>query len=453
MLQGAALGVELLHQDEQVHVVGPPGLDPQVRLGVADHDGLAVEADGEGRQRRIGLGAVLRRRRVGRRLRDQGAGDAVEVILGVGDRVGREGLGGQVQPVAALEVVQGVADARRGLPPVVLALQIVVEEAAQVLDVGVVIVVRPFLDVVDAQPLLLRAHAAPSAEGAGRVQGVGVAGDDVGRDGDLLESGDLVFPERAHQRVALGLERVVLAQVLARIGAPQPLREAEVGHAAAHDQVPVDVAEALLRIDGGEVGRLLGCGEPLRVGEVGGAAHPDLAAAPVLDGQPLDQVVAVLPLLTPEHGAVAVGVGDAAGIGVADGVAVRAPVGGVGPFELLQARQAAGLHAEHGEEAHSGGRTALALAVRAPGHQDGRALDARRAQDIHIDGHPVAHRDRDILLEHDVYRQRAEHRTVLVTGRQCLDAGREGGGEAVLRTARIGIGRDEDLFDGAHGGS
>ena len=78
----------------------------------------------------------------------------VEVVLRRGDLLGGKLIRGDVDLVATLEVEHRVANAGRLLPTVVLVLEEAVEEAAQILDVRLVVVVGPFLGVVDAQPLL-----------------------------------------------------------------------------------------------------------------------------------------------------------------------------------------------------------------------------------------------------------------------------------------------------------
>lgn len=68
-----------------------------------------------------------------------------------------------------------VADSRRLLPSVVFILQEMIEEPTQVLSVRFVVIVRPFLAVVDSQPLLLGDYSVPRAECPRSVQGVRVS--------------------------------------------------------------------------------------------------------------------------------------------------------------------------------------------------------------------------------------------------------------------------------------
>jgi len=177
-----------------------------------------------------------------------------------------------------------------------------------------------------------------------------------------------------------------------------------------HHQVAVDVADALPRIDRGQVRGLLGCGEPLGYGQVGSAAHADLAGAPLLLGEPLDEVVAVAALLAVPQDAVAVGVGHAADVGVADRVSLGTPVRRVGAFEFLQARDQLVVQPDDGEDAEHAGRGALALAVGAPRHDDGNLLRPCGTEDVDVDGDAVAQGDRRVLLEHDVDGQAAKWR-------------------------------------------
>ncbi len=51
LLKRRALAIQLLDEDEQVHVVGAVCMHPQSRLGVADHRGFFADADHDGSQR------------------------------------------------------------------------------------------------------------------------------------------------------------------------------------------------------------------------------------------------------------------------------------------------------------------------------------------------------------------------------------------------------------------
>lgn len=357
-----------------------------------------------------------------------------------------------VHPVAALQIEEGVAHAWRLLPPVVLALEEVVEEPAQVLHVRLVVVVGPFLAVVDAQPLLRGLHAPPGTEGPCGVQCVGVARDDVRGHVDPVEERDLVLPQVVHQRVAVGLrEDVLLLAVAVEAVVLKLAGEAGVGDAAAHHQVAVDIADAFPRVDRRQVRRLFGRGEPLGDREVGRATHGDLARAPVLDAEPLDEVVAVAPLLPVPYDAVALAVGDAPDVRVADRVALRAPVRGVRALELLQARDDPVVEPDHAEDAHHAGGRALALPVRAPRHDDRHPLCAGGTEYIDVDRDAVAQCDRHVLVEHDVEGERLERRGDLKARLQCSGTGLVAAQYSVPATRLQWLRGREYLLDITHG--
>ncbi|MNL43199.1 hypothetical protein D3C87_1657040 [compost metagenome] len=177
--------------------------------------------------------------------------------------------------------MHGITHARCGFPVVSLAFEVTVEETTQVIDVRFVVVIRPLLSIVDAQPFVLRSNSSPTAEGAGGVQCVGIAGDNVRRHIDAREVGDFVLPQLVHQRVARCFSEDVFFVVLAEETAVlQQTGESEIGHATAQHKVAVHVTDAFPRVDGFQCSRLLGSGKPLRNGQVRGAAHADIAAAP-----------------------------------------------------------------------------------------------------------------------------------------------------------------------------
>ena len=111
---------------------------------------------------RIGFRVVCRRHVLRGRLGAQRARAAFEVVLRIDDAVRGKLVAGQIDSVSALEVQKGVPDPRGLLPAVVLALQEVIEEPAQIFPVRIVVVVGPLLTVVNAQPFFVRAHPAPS---------------------------------------------------------------------------------------------------------------------------------------------------------------------------------------------------------------------------------------------------------------------------------------------------
>ena len=98
--------------------------------------------------------------------------------------------------------------------------------------------------------------------------------------------------------------------------------------------LPIEVSRAFPRGDAGKVRRLLGGDPPLGHGHARVPAHADLAVAPVLGCEPLDEVIAVPTVLGAEHVHVALGMADAAGVHVGDGIALPAPVSRVGGLEL-----------------------------------------------------------------------------------------------------------------------
>lgn len=78
------------------------------------------------------------------------------------------------------------------------------------------------------------------------MQGVRVAGHDVGGHRDAGEVGDLVLPQLIHQRVGIGLGEDVLFPVLPEEAALLKLAgEPGVGHAAAHHEIAVDIRDTL----------------------------------------------------------------------------------------------------------------------------------------------------------------------------------------------------------------
>ena len=104
LLEVAAVGVELLQEDEQIHVVPAVGFDPEPHFRVADELGFGVEADGERHAVSIRLGVVARCCGARGRLIDQSLGAAVEVALDVAD-IGRREFGrGDVDAVVAFEI-------------------------------------------------------------------------------------------------------------------------------------------------------------------------------------------------------------------------------------------------------------------------------------------------------------------------------------------------------------
>src|SRR5258707_506282 len=114
-----------------------------------------------------------------------------------------------------LKVHERVANPGRVAPAIFLALKVAIEEALEVVEISVLVIVRPLHRIVDAEPLVLGFNPAPAAEGAGRMDGVGIACDDVGRDPDLGKVRYFGLPEIVEQGMTLGFGDQVLAPVLA----------------------------------------------------------------------------------------------------------------------------------------------------------------------------------------------------------------------------------------------
>ena len=269
-----------------------------------------------------------------------------------------------------------------------------------------VVVVRPLLVVVDAHPCLVLGQRPPRPEGAHGVQGVGVAGHKIHRDVDVLRVGALILPQRMVRKgvlQALGAD-VLPPSALARVDMVElePLVEVDIHHAAAGQQVAVGVAQALVGVDAGQMLRLLRRDEPLGKGQIAGAGQGHLAVGPLLHTQPLDQVAAVPRFERAQQVDVALGVGDAAGIGVADRVAVLAPVGGVRTLKLVQAGEPLVWDANHPKQVRIARRGAGALAVGAPGDQDRDLFLTRRAVDVRVDRHAVTQLHGHVLFQDDV---------------------------------------------------
>ena len=421
----------------------PVGFDEEDGFRVADEGGGRVDPHGERHAVLVGHRVVARRRLTRRLVETERAGGRVEENPGGREVLGRELAGRLVEQVTALQVHHRVADPRRLAPAVLDALEVVVEEAQQVVLARLLVVVRPFHVVVDAQPLFVGGHGAPAAERAGRVDRVGVARDDVGGHADALEGRDLRLPERVEQRVRLELGHQVLALVVADEGRRDLPRERQVRDAAARDEVAVDVAEAFPRCDRRQMGRLLGGGEPLHDGEIGVAGRADLAVAPVAHAEPLDQVVEVLAFPAAPPARVTLRMVGAARVRVADRVALRAPEAGIGALELHQAGQLAWVHAEQPEQLDVLRGVAAALAVGAPGDEHGHLLGAGRAEHVDIDGDAVAQGDGHVLFQDHVDRQLLVRGLGLEAGRERARAGLERA-EDTLSTFRVAVGRHQN---------
>ncbi len=178
-------------------------------------------------------------------------------------------------------------------------------------------------------------------------------------------------------------------------------------HDAAVVRGLVEVVVAAADEDGLEGRRALGRGQYLHRAEVGDADHADVAVAPGLGRDPLDEVVGVLAQR------------DAAGVVVADVLALGragAPqvADDVDVALLDDARDVAGLDAAvpHGAGPtlrRGGQREGLEfLAVRAQGHESGPGGVAEAAVGVGREGDAVAHRDTEVLADGDALCARAD---------------------------------------------
>jgi magnesium transporter len=154
-------------------------------------------------------------------------------------------------------------------------------------------------------------------------------------------------------------------------------------------------------------------------------------------------------LAVPQH-AVALGVDGAPGVGVADRVALLAPVRRVRGLELGQPGHDFVVQADQAEHAHHAGRGALAFAVRAPGDEHRHRLGAGRPEHVDVDRHAVAQGHRHVLLEHDVDRDGPERRRDLEAGGQGPGAGLEVAQDAVPVARLQWLRRHVDLLVIAH---
>ena len=113
--------------------------------------------------------------------------------------------------------------------------------------------------------------------------------------------------------------------------------------------------------------RLHGSDAPLMHGHAGVSAHTDLAVAPPLTGDPLDEVIAVLAVLMCEHMHVALGMTGAADVDVGDRITLVAPVQRVRGLEFGKAGYCVRRHAHDLPLAHAFART---FAEPGPGNDD-----------------------------------------------------------------------------------
>ena len=409
--QHVVVSVELLHYEEQVHVVASVGLDEEVCLWIADEIGAFVDRQVERGFRRSTLAEIERGNVSVLRSLAHLAGLSVQKQFLVFGAYGWELRSRLVDEVAALHVVQAVAHGGCVFPSVVLSLHIVVEEAQPFLHVLRLVVVLPFQVVVYAQPLLLASELPPCAEGAVGVEHVGVRSHDEYGHIDVADAGNLVLPERM---VGIGILSAlfchVLAQAEALVVVLYSLGEHIVGHTSHEAHIAIAVGECLRHLRAYQMLRAFGSDEPLREREVGSAAHGHLAVAPGLSGHPFHEVGTVLSLLSAEHGAVALAASDAARVGIDDGIAVGTPEIGVGTLELLQSAHALLVESQESEQVLEAFGIARVLAVWTP-CDDGRQRLVGVGRQINVCQylHPVGQGHLLVLHEADVVVERMEN--------------------------------------------
>ena len=157
---------------------------------------------------------------------------------------------------------------------------------------------------------------------------------DVRRDSDLVPFRQPVFPVLVPKGVLLRIGRAIQDISVARQYPGDRLIEAPVN--ASHIMgLAIVVAGAFPGGYIGQVGRLL-CGDvPLDHGDARITEEGDLAVAPVLGGDPFDEVVAVPSVLGRAEHDIPFRMTDPAGIGVGDRVALAAPETQVGDSNLV----------------------------------------------------------------------------------------------------------------------
>ena len=438
-----AVGIGLLDVDEHIHVVVALGGDIEMQIHEAGQLGVLVEDHIE-----LGLAGVAVVGDVGL-IGDGGVvhGEVLRVggvkieLLVLGALEGELLLGAALLIVAVVGVHDVDAHARGHLPAVVDALQVTVVELLEVLKVLRIVGIGPLEIAVGTEPFQLAAAAAEGVDGAAEME-VGEAGGLVDRAGDLREVGDLVLPIAVHQRILDGhVDLAVDAAGTGDLGGDE-LVEGKRRNAALEEALTIQVGGGLPGGDALQVRRLHGSDAPLMHGDAGVAAHTDIAVAPPLLAEPLDEVVAVLAVLVGEHVDIALAVAGAADVDVGYGVALIAPVQRIGGLKLRQLRHGVGRNAHDLPLAHAFAGT---LAEPAPGDDGGILLaGVRRTEDVAVDGDAVAHLDGDILVAHDA-------------GRGLVSALVEGGAEAlahaghrVLAGAQVNAGVDAGRLTGDH---
>ena len=401
-----AVAREFLYPHGQVHVVVVGGRYPQVQLHVAGNLGRPLHAIAVGHLVAGTVRLIFTHGLVGRQRGEQGTVGSRQiefVVLGTGQR---EILLGTAHDVGTPGIQHRQAYPRCLLPTVVDTLQVVVEEAAQILHILGRVIVEPLAGVVHPQPLLFRSHAAEPGKGAVCVHRVGIAGYDVGRNLDILDPGRLVFPIVAHEGTLDNHAGLVLEHAVGRgKGFGNHLGKLGSRYATPRTRLAVVVAESLPGSDGSQMLGTLGCNEPLRYGKPRVTRHAHLAVAPLLRSYPVNHIAPVKSILVPPVEQIALRHVGTPFVGVDNGIAMSHPIGRVGTFELLQPRGGRQGHPRtHGHIVEH--LPTYLLAIGAPRQQGGASLVAHGAEHIGIDGHTVAQPDGDIALEQNIARQR-----------------------------------------------
>ena len=149
-----AVAREFLYPHGQVHVVVVGGRYPQVQLHVAGNLGRPLHAIAVGHLVAGTVRLIFTHGLVGRQRGEQGTVGSRQiefVVLGTGQR---EILLGTAHDVGTPGIQHRQAYPRCLLPTVVDTLQVVVEEAAQILHILGRVIVEPLAGVVHPQPLL-----------------------------------------------------------------------------------------------------------------------------------------------------------------------------------------------------------------------------------------------------------------------------------------------------------
>ncbi len=272
------------------------------------------------------------------------------------------------------------------------------------------------------EPLLPGAQAAEIVKGAVGVVEVCKAGHYIGGGLDGLGPGALVLPVGVAEGVGGNHGLHVLLPPPAAGGALAGALV--VGEAAYEVHVPVEVRRPLPGGDGRQVGRVLRRDEPLGDGQLGVPRHADFPAAPVLPGQPFNQVIAVLRHLGAIVIDVPLGVEGASGVRADHGVAVLNPVAGVGPLIFLIAGEAVqGDAAAVGKDVVAVGAAQAAKVP--PGHDGGDFFLCHGAVDVDADLDAVPQGDHLVPLPDHGRGQGHHARPAYMTGGQDFPAGME----------------------------